>query len=79
MIQEPRQRRQTRRNRPTKIDTTVPSPCQSLCQLDRGEGICLGCRRTVDEIRDWMIMSAEEKQSVWDRLNSLPKPFKPNV
>lgn len=79
MIQEPRQRRQTRRGRRAEIDTSVPSPCQALCQVDRSDGICLGCRRTLDEIRDWMVMSAEEKRAVWDRLNSLPKPFKPHA
>ena len=79
MTQEPRQRHQTRRRHAAQIDTSVPSPCQALCQVDQTQGLCLGCRRTLDEIRDWIIMSAKEKQDVWDRLNSLPKPFKPHA
>ena len=67
-----RERRQTRRNRPAQIDMSVPSPCKSLCQIDKTDGTCLGCQRTLDEIRDWMIMNAEEKQAVWDRLRALP-------
>ena len=66
-------RRQTRRNRRAQIDTSVPSPCKSLCQIDKTDGTCLGCQRTLDEIRDWMVMSAEEKRAVWARLEALPR------
>lgn len=51
-----------------KIDTSVPSPCISVCQIDNATGECLGCRRTIDEIRDWLIMTAEEKNAVLARL-----------
>jgi len=69
----PRPRRVTRRARaPRQIDTSVPSPCKSLCQIDKADQTCLGCQRTLDEIRDWMIMTAEEKRAVWERLNALP-------
>lgn len=68
---ETRERRQTRRNRPAEIDTSVPSPCVSLCQISKTENICLGCNRTIDEIRDWMIMSADEKRAVHARLKTL--------
>ena len=66
-------RRPTRRNRRAQIDTSVPSPCKSLCQIDKTDGTCLGCQRTLDEIRDWMVMSAEEKRAVWARLEALPR------
>ena len=46
------------------IDTSVPSPCISVCQIDKASASCTGCKRTLDEIRDWMIMTAEEKLSV---------------
>jgi predicted Fe-S protein YdhL (DUF1289 family) len=46
------------------IDTSVPSPCVSVCQIDKASASCSGCKRTLDEIRDWMIMTAEEKRSV---------------
>lgn len=46
-----------------------PSPCISVCQIDDATGLCLGCRRTIDEIRDWIIMSPEERQRL---LNVLP-------
>ena len=46
------------------IDTTVPSPCIQICQIDKDRNQCTGCKRTIDEIRDWMIMTADEKRSV---------------
>ncbi|MFT5112492.1 MAG: putative Fe-S protein YdhL (DUF1289 family) [Parasphingorhabdus sp.] len=54
-------RRSRRTNRPVRqFDQSVPSPCISICTLSN-EGICEGCYRHQDEIRDWMIMSREEK------------------
>lgn len=76
----PRQRRQTRRGRsPRQIDTSVPSPCLAICQIRKGDAECIGCRRTMDEIRDWMMMTAEEKQAVLDRLAALPKTEAPSL
>jgi predicted Fe-S protein YdhL (DUF1289 family) len=62
-----RERRRGERAR-REFDTSVPSPCISVCQIDDATGYCLGCRRTIDEIRDWMIMSAEEKREVLARI-----------
>ena len=51
-----------------EIDTTIPSPCISVCQIDNDNGECLGCRRTIEEIRDWIIMTAAEKTAVLGKL-----------
>jgi uncharacterized protein len=45
-----------------------PSPCISVCQMDDATGWCLGCKRTIDEIREWMIMPPAERQRVLDAL-----------
>ncbi|MEM7379044.1 MAG: DUF1289 domain-containing protein [Pseudomonadota bacterium] len=58
--------RRRRRARP-QIDTSVPSPCVAICQLD-AQSLCVGCRRSQDEIRDWMILSREEKLAVLERV-----------
>ncbi|MCG8355694.1 MAG: DUF1289 domain-containing protein [Kiloniellales bacterium] len=64
-----RRRREARRAaRGRVIDHSVPSPCISVCQLDNGTGRCIGCYRTTDEIRDWPILSAEEKTAVLGRI-----------
>ncbi len=41
-----------------------PSPCTSLCVLDRSTGWCEGCGRTLDEIARWSSMTAAEKWSL---------------
>lgn len=44
-------------------DTTVPSPCVSVCALDEND-VCIGCHRSTDEIAQWAMMTAGEKRSV---------------
>jgi hypothetical protein len=45
-----------------------PSPCISVCQIDDTTGLCLGCRRTIDEIRDWIIMPKQEREKLLEAL-----------
>ncbi|MEZ5450572.1 MAG: DUF1289 domain-containing protein [Thiolinea sp.] len=49
-------------------DTTVPSPCIGVCMLDRDSGLCEGCLRNIDEIRNWIIMNRDEKLAVLAQL-----------
>ena len=55
--------KRTRRRRGEKpvIDRTVPSPCVGLCTINAKSELCDGCFRTMDEIREWIIMPREEK------------------
>lgn len=57
-----RQRRREARGR--RIDDSVPSPCVQICQVNSASTHCIGCLRTLDEIRDWPILTAEEKHAV---------------
>ena len=41
----------------------VASPCVSLCALDEDD-LCVGCRRSADEIRRWGLMDNEERRQV---------------
>jgi predicted Fe-S protein YdhL (DUF1289 family) len=63
-----RARARRRQPRRLEIDTTIPSPCITICQMDDQSGFCIGCFRTLDEIRDWMIMTAEQKRQVLQQL-----------
>jgi predicted Fe-S protein YdhL (DUF1289 family) len=36
--------------------------------MDPVSGLCLGCRRTIDEIAAWASMSEDDKRAVWARL-----------
>jgi predicted Fe-S protein YdhL (DUF1289 family) len=45
----------------------VPSPCVLICRIEDGE--CVGCKRTIDEIRDWIIMSEYEQKKLLRELD----------
>ena len=41
----------------------VPSPCVKICRIGE-DNLCVGCKRTLDEIRDWCIMSEYEQNKL---------------
>lgn len=44
-------------------DTAVASPCVDICRLDAG-GLCVGCRRTIDEIVEWPRASEGRRREI---------------
>jgi len=62
-----RERRRAERQR--LLASGPPSPCVSICRLDDRTGLCVGCFRNIDEIRDWMIMPPDERQAVLRRID----------
>lgn len=50
----------------------VPSPCINVCRLDEATGLCVGCRRTIDEIAGWSRFDDRQKREVWARLEGRP-------
>jgi predicted Fe-S protein YdhL (DUF1289 family) len=42
----------------------VKSPCVGLCAFDGKTGFCVGCLRTLDEIRDWKKMTDHRRHQV---------------
>ena len=46
----------------------LPSPCISICKLNKSTGYCDGCFRTEDEIALWPSMSDEDKLNMLDIL-----------
>jgi predicted Fe-S protein YdhL (DUF1289 family) len=61
-------RRAQRRNRAVAFDTSIPSPCIQVCQIDQATDLCFGCLRAIDEIRDWPILTLEQKTAVLARV-----------
>lgn len=57
-----RERRRAERRR--QLASGPPSPCASICRMDDATGYCIGCLRTIDEIRDWIIMMPAEREAV---------------
>lgn len=45
----------------------IPSPCKSICKMK--DNVCVGCKRTVDEIANWSKLSNEQKKIIVDRIS----------
>jgi hypothetical protein len=53
-------------------DTAVASPCVDICRLDAG-GLCVGCRRTIEEITEWSRASETRRREILSELQRRPK------
>jgi len=42
----------------------VTSPCTDVCQIDPASGLCLGCRRSRDEIAGWSTMDDDARRAL---------------
>ena len=42
----------------------LPSPCVSICKLNKSTGLCEGCFRTKNEIALWPSMNNDERLSL---------------
>nr|WP_208986082.1 DUF1289 domain-containing protein [Labrenzia sp. OB1] len=42
----------------------MQSPCIKICQIDRENGLCTGCHRTLDEIAGWAGFSENERLEI---------------
>lgn len=40
------------------------SPCINVCVMHPGEGVCIGCFRSMDEITAWAEMDLAARQAV---------------
>jgi uncharacterized protein len=45
----------------------VLTPCIGVCRLDAG-GLCVGCRRSGDEIARWRGMSEDERRRLMEQV-----------
>jgi uncharacterized protein len=52
----------------------IESPCTKVCTLDASGRICLGCRRTVDEIAMWASYSDEQRRAIMEELHKRALP-----
>jgi len=46
-------------------DAPPPSPCISVCKMNPTRSHCVGCLRTLDELRMWGKADAAIKRSIW--------------
>ncbi|WOE75696.1 DUF1289 domain-containing protein [Alterisphingorhabdus coralli] len=45
-----------------------PSPCISICTIDKASGWCEGCGRSIAEITEWASASPQRQQQIVDDL-----------
>ncbi|ANY63478.1 hypothetical protein MA05_17085 [Comamonas aquatica] len=45
-----------------------PSPCISVCRMDADRQYCVGCLRTLDELRFWGKADATAKRQIWQQI-----------
>lgn len=50
-----------------------PSPCVNVCRMSSASGLCEGCWRTLDEIRDWGCLDDGQRKACWDRIEQRQK------
>ncbi|MBY4897956.1 DUF1289 domain-containing protein [Cupriavidus sp. AU9028] len=51
----------------TNLFDRPDSPCIGICSTLFDE-VCQGCGRTAYEVSNWVFLSGEEKQAVWERI-----------
>lgn len=51
-------------NTPVWTRDEIESPCVKLCVVHPEAGICTGCHRSLDEIRDWSLLSPDMRREI---------------
>ncbi len=49
-------------------DEVIPSPCISVCRMSEDRSHCVGCLRTIPEIRAWAQADSAERLAIWAAL-----------
>lgn len=42
----------------------VESPCVKICIIHPETRLCLGCRRSIDEIGSWSVMTPDQRRAI---------------
>ncbi len=45
----------------------LPSPCVSVCRMTQDRSHCVGCFRTLDELRAWRGAEPAAQRAIWAR------------
>ncbi|PLX04792.1 MAG: DUF1289 domain-containing protein [Marinilabiliales bacterium] len=60
------------------LNSNIKSPCIHVCVKNEVD-ICMGCFRTMEEIRSWYKYTDEEKLEVKDKANHRKLEFHKNL
>jgi uncharacterized protein len=50
---------------PATNSSATPSPCQSICVMDKASGWCTGCLRNINEIAAWGGLGDAPRRQIW--------------
>ena len=50
-------------------DEDVPSPCISVCRMDEDGSHCIGCFRSIPEIKAWAQAGRARRLAIWAQLS----------
>ena len=42
----------------------IKSPCNKICKIDSENNFCISCKRTINEITNWVYLNNEEKEKI---------------
>ena len=48
--------------------TKIITPCKNICELDNEKQICKTCKRTEDEIANWLDYTPAERKDVMKKI-----------
>lgn len=52
-----------------RIKPEVSTPCINICHMDEQNRFCIGCFRTLDELKRWSGMTEEERLAIMAQLD----------
>jgi predicted Fe-S protein YdhL (DUF1289 family) len=52
-----------------RIKPEVSTPCINICRMDEQNRFCIGCFRTLDELKRWSGMTEEERLAIMAQLD----------
>jgi uncharacterized protein len=47
----------------------INSPCKKICKIDLSNGLCIGCNRNINEIKNWIKLDNNQKERLIEKLN----------
>jgi predicted Fe-S protein YdhL (DUF1289 family) len=50
------------------MGSAILTPCIDVCQIDRKTGLCIGCKRSRDEIARWSRIGDDERRRIMAEL-----------
>ena len=55
----------------------IQSPCVKICVVSPENRHCIGCHRSLDEIRDWSRLTDSQRREIMETLPARAKALKP--